>query len=771
MAENLGDLVINIQARLNDLESKMDTAESRGNKAASRIGESFKRMAGTIAAAFSIRAVTQFFESALDKYAKQELAEKKLEAQLGRTNKRLLNYAAALQKKTQYGDEDTISAMAMLAAFTKDEDQIKRLTKVTLDLAAAKGFDLASSADLVGKSFGSSTNALTRYGIEVKGAAGSQERLNSLIENTNKLFGGQAEAQAKTYTGTMAQLKNSIGDAMEKIGGSLVPLIGQVTDFVKLFIPMESGLATTKQRAFELSFNFDNLTATYLRLRGNTSKTKEETALYQDTIAKLNDQYPNYLKNVDLHKSKINDVKTAFMNARIELDNYINSLMKQAIIEQNKDKIAELATALGSYTYILNQLKNAQESVAAGKGDPFGKLTPNQRAQMQNDPYFRYRISSAFTFSNGTPAEQLQAQIDDVESKIGKLTDQRKKIQLIIKGMLEAFKDAEAPAGGGKLGGGKIEKTAEQIKKEQDATAKFYDYMKYASADYLVFYMKQVTAEADVFLKAGQSKVEVQKYVAKKLKEYWDGYAKYIKENPAGDLFLSAGGSNSLFNNPTGGDNTIDKNGKVKSSAMKYVEMPKQPLIEYNKELSLTDQLGNQVANTFASTLASSVRIFGQANSFLQQFVNSLAQAVIQMLALKAAQALISWSWAPFGFATGGSVTNFGAGNVSVSKVPGFASGASFTVPPTGRQGDSFLMSVAPGERVDVTAAQKTPFITSASNARELLAIKDSIDGLHLMLAEKSFGSGDVYLDSEKISKKVQEKTNRLKRSNYQVQP
>ena len=100
-------------------------------------------------------------------FGEQELAEKKLEAALGHTSRSLLEQASALQQVTTFGDENIIQAQALIAAFTDDEETIKRATKATLDLAAAKGMDLFAAADLVAKTLGSTTNAMSRYGIEV----------------------------------------------------------------------------------------------------------------------------------------------------------------------------------------------------------------------------------------------------------------------------------------------------------------------------------------------------------------------------------------------------------------------------------------------------------------------------------------------------------------------------------------------------------------------------------------------------------------------------
>ena len=182
--------------------------------------------------AFGAAIITKAFKALFEATMKQEKAERKLEAQLGKVNTALLNQASSLQKVTEFGDEAVIEVQSLIAAFTKDEEKIKSLTVATLDLAAAKGMDLKAAADLVGKSFGSSTNALVRYGIQVNGAVGSSQRLESLTENIAELFGGQARASADTLSGSIEQMKNAIGDANEAVGVAFAPVIQKLAGFL-----------------------------------------------------------------------------------------------------------------------------------------------------------------------------------------------------------------------------------------------------------------------------------------------------------------------------------------------------------------------------------------------------------------------------------------------------------------------------------------------------------------------------------------------------------
>ena len=192
------------------------------------------KQAGIAAAAyFGTRALLDGVKQSIDLFAKQELAEKKLEAALGRTSQKLLNQAKAIQQVTMFGDEQVIEAQALIGSFVKEEEAIASATKATLDLAAAKGMELTVAADLVSKTLGSSTNALSRYGIEVTGAVGSTERLESLTGNLANVFGGQALQQTNTMTGALAQMSNAVGDAQEALGKTLEPTVTLIAGKMK----------------------------------------------------------------------------------------------------------------------------------------------------------------------------------------------------------------------------------------------------------------------------------------------------------------------------------------------------------------------------------------------------------------------------------------------------------------------------------------------------------------------------------------------------------
>jgi hypothetical protein len=168
-------------------------------------------------------------------YGEQEKAEKKLETALGKRSNTLLAFASAQQKVTTFGDEETLVAMSLVGAYTDNEKAIARVTQASMDLATAKGMDLNSAVDMVSKSIFSSTNAMSRYGIQVEGAEGSVTRLESATKNISALYGGQAQASAETFLGSMTQMSNSVGDLGEKFGSLLAPAVMLGAKGIKAF--------------------------------------------------------------------------------------------------------------------------------------------------------------------------------------------------------------------------------------------------------------------------------------------------------------------------------------------------------------------------------------------------------------------------------------------------------------------------------------------------------------------------------------------------------
>lgn len=248
MAKNVN---IKLGANITDFESKMKRAQRGFKKTAANLKKIGKSMSLSLTAP-----LTAFAAASVKAFDTQAKAEAQLRTALGENEtafKNLTEQAKELQEITLFGDEETIAAASFLAQMGLQEDAIKRLIPLIQDMATAKGMSLTAAADLVAKSVGSSTNALSRYGIQIDGAVGSTERLDSAVDALSKQFKGQAQAAAKAGTGSLKQLQNTIGDLMEDIGEMLMPIIQKLVDKIQIGVDKFKSLSDEqKENALQI---------------------------------------------------------------------------------------------------------------------------------------------------------------------------------------------------------------------------------------------------------------------------------------------------------------------------------------------------------------------------------------------------------------------------------------------------------------------------------------------------------------------------------------
>ena len=318
--------------------------------------------------AFASGLLTKAFTSLFGKFIEQEKAEKKLETALGKTNKALLNQASALQKVTTFGDEAIIGAQSLIAAFIDDEEQIKKATQATLDLASAKGMDLKAAADLVSKTLGSSTNSLSRYGIEVNGAVGSTKRLESLTSNISRLFGGQATAAAQTLGGSVEQMKNIFGDLAEDIGKTIspaiIPLIQNLTNGAKAMGEFFKELGefeteTIVRKYEELGLSTENLVPLKVlnitqRLTGNLTEQRNEITHLITSNKSLIPTIADLAKKADTAGAGLFGSNVAMGKGTVSADKY-NIILKLA-----ETRLKHLASSLVTAEDQTNELTQNQ---------------------------------------------------------------------------------------------------------------------------------------------------------------------------------------------------------------------------------------------------------------------------------------------------------------------------------------------------------------------------------------------------------------------------
>lgn len=122
---------------------------------------------------------------------------------------------AAGEQAVQLGidDETAFQAIQRLTEQTGNAGTALDLLGTAEDLAASRGMDLSSAAQLLGRVYEGNTTILQRYGIIVQQGATAEQALAQIQQQV----GGQAEAHATTY----ARLREELANVTDTIGGTV----------------------------------------------------------------------------------------------------------------------------------------------------------------------------------------------------------------------------------------------------------------------------------------------------------------------------------------------------------------------------------------------------------------------------------------------------------------------------------------------------------------------------------------------------------------------
>lgn len=153
-------------------------------------------------------------------------------------------YASELQRLTVYDDEAIKKAETLLVQMTDlDEEGIQKATRGAIGLASVLGIDLDSASTLVQKAVSGNTAVLSRYGIKIDETLSTEEKRVEIMARLEKMF-QRATAETDTASGSLAQMKNTIGDAKEKIGNAFLPAISLGAKAVGDLVGKLAGLNT-----------------------------------------------------------------------------------------------------------------------------------------------------------------------------------------------------------------------------------------------------------------------------------------------------------------------------------------------------------------------------------------------------------------------------------------------------------------------------------------------------------------------------------------------
>ena len=184
----------------------------------------------------SIRFFINYSKEAVQAIRTEEIAVKQLNQTLMNAGVYTAQYSSEIQKLaneiqeySNYGNEAVLRAVALGQAYAGNTKITKELTKAVVDFASATGMDLEQAFNLVGKSIGSSTNALGRYGIELKQGMTEAEKMIAIQTQLEARYKGSASEMRNSSI----QLQNALGELSKAFGRVLNPTIEKTEQKLK----------------------------------------------------------------------------------------------------------------------------------------------------------------------------------------------------------------------------------------------------------------------------------------------------------------------------------------------------------------------------------------------------------------------------------------------------------------------------------------------------------------------------------------------------------
>ena len=183
-------------------------------------------------------------------------------------------FANSIQESTRFSDEQARQALTDMMIYTNDFAKAQMGAKLAMDMSIRTGQDLGSTSRLIGMAMSGNVEMLGRYIPELRNL---DERLGSNATMADKAayamkilqekFGGTAQADMNTYSGTVARFKNAWSDLKETIGMGLLPVLKETFEWLTKIIKSFQGFSAE-------SASQKMLDATIEKFRGQIEELK-----------------------------------------------------------------------------------------------------------------------------------------------------------------------------------------------------------------------------------------------------------------------------------------------------------------------------------------------------------------------------------------------------------------------------------------------------------------------------------------------------------------
>ena len=267
---------------------------------------------GTAKKAF--QAVAKVVGECTEAYKKQHIAEEQLRQAVQNSNavtsestKVLLDYASAIQKTSNYGDEELIPMMTKLIASGRSEADAMKIMQTAVDMASTGTVSLDTAVTQLNQTLNGSAGRLAQQNAELKGLTEEELKSGKAVD----ILASKYDGMAKKSIDSTKQLKNAWGDYKESLGKGFEEALSPMRNYFAQLIQGWADARKAKQAYDEAVKNVEKGAEasgedlqTVIDYNENLIKRWDEAA---EALAKEYGKSVEYVKDNFFAMAKFND--------------------------------------------------------------------------------------------------------------------------------------------------------------------------------------------------------------------------------------------------------------------------------------------------------------------------------------------------------------------------------------------------------------------------------------------------------------------------------
>lgn len=246
----------------------------------------------------AFQAVSKVIGECTEAYKKQHIAEEQLRQAInnnpyvsGESTKALLDFASAIQKTSNYGDEELIPFMTKLISSGRSEAETMKIMQTAVDMSATGVMSLDQAVNQLNATMNGNLGRLGQQNAELKALSKEELEAGKAVDILSEKFKGQSELSIDTSK----QLKNAWGDLKETFGKTFEKALGPMRKF---FATLVQGWADARKARQEYN-------EAEKKEKEGTAGIEDYTVLIEQNMKKLEEYYEERerLKKIYSNKS------------------------------------------------------------------------------------------------------------------------------------------------------------------------------------------------------------------------------------------------------------------------------------------------------------------------------------------------------------------------------------------------------------------------------------------------------------------------------------